>query len=202
MIEVSNSDIHGLFVSKCRKLIGAKYFYKGAGTPAPPEIKSARDVAGHGSHTSSTALGRRVPNANFEGIANGTATGGAPSARLAMYKVCWFERCNDADILAGYEAAISDGVNMLSVSLGGLATDYYLDSIAIGSYHAVEKGIIVSCAAGNDGPFVGTASNTAPWIFTVAASSINRLYESNLVFPTTNITFQVNHRSSNNEEQR
>jgi subtilisin family serine protease len=183
------------FVSKCRKLIGAKYFYKGAGTPTPPEIASARDVAGHGTHTSSTAVGQQVPNANFEGLANGTATGGAPSARLAMYKVCWGESCAEADLLAGFEAAISDGVDLISLSVGAGPVDYSTDVIAIGSYHAVEKGIIVSCAAGNNGPDTSTAANTAPWIFTVAANTINRLYESNLVFPSTNRTFQVTHPS-------
>ncbi|GMN72389.1 hypothetical protein TIFTF001_055243 [Ficus carica] len=33
----------------------------------------------------------------------GTARGGVPSARLAIYKVCWAFDCQDADILAAFD---------------------------------------------------------------------------------------------------
>ncbi|CAM6111816.1 unnamed protein product [Calypogeia fissa] len=167
-----------------KKLIGAKYYYKGleneTGPIQPPEIKSARDQQGHGTHTSSTAAGRTVPNASVLGVGNGTATGGAPLARVAMYKACWFGSCSEADLLAAFEDAIADGVDLLSVSIGGPPVDYMNDSIAIGAFHAVAKGIVVSCAAGNSGPYEGTVVNSAPWIFTVAASTINRVYQSDV----------------------
>ncbi|KAM1024764.1 hypothetical protein FF1_037954 [Malus domestica] len=47
-------------------------------------------------------------------------------------------------------------------------------SIAISSFAAIQKGIFVSCAVGNSGPFNGTISNEAPWILTVGASTIDR----------------------------
>ena len=167
-----------------RKLIGARYFNKGVeaelGKPLNSSYQTARDTDGHGSHTLSTAGGGFVGATNLFGSAHGTAKGGSPKARVASYKVCWNE-CKDADILAAFDAAIHDGVDVLSVSLGGDPLDYFLDSIAIGSFHAVKNGIIVVCSAGNEGPNPGTVSNLAPWIITVAASTIDRDFPSYLM---------------------
>ncbi|XP_027177792.1 subtilisin-like protease SBT1.8 [Coffea eugenioides] len=79
------------------------------------------------------------------------------------------------------EAAIADGVNVLSLSLGGQEEPYFADEIAIGAFRAIQNGIIVSCAAGNGGPFHGTLLNTAPWILTVGVSTIDRSFRSIVV---------------------
>ncbi|CAN1307517.1 Subtilisin-like protease SBT5.4 [Linum perenne] len=151
-----------------RKLIGARYFSKGY----------TRDSEGHGSHTLSTAAGNFVPQVKILNFTVGTAKGGSPKARVAAYKVCWppidGSGCFDSDILAAFDAAINDGVDVISVSLGGDPADYFEDSVAIGSFHAVRKGIDVACSAGNSGPALGTVSNIAPWITTVAASTLDR----------------------------
>ncbi|RVW88947.1 Subtilisin-like protease SBT3.5 [Vitis vinifera] len=138
---------------------------------------------GHGTHTSSIAGGSPVVNASYYGLGFGTVRGGAPGARLAMYKTCWNLGggfCSDADILKAFDKAIHDGVDVLSVSLGSddiLFTEIIKpDSILIGSFHAVAQGISVVCAAGNGGPSAQTVDNTAPWILTVAASSIDRSF--------------------------
>ncbi|WOL19439.1 subtilisin-like protease SBT5.3 [Canna indica] len=161
-----------------RSLIGLRYFNKGYRSAAGAASNTPRDTDGHGTHTLSTAAGRFVPGANLFGFGNGTAKGGAPGARVAAYKVCWppvnGSECFDADILAGFDAAIHDGVHVLSVSLGGGPTDYFRDGVAIGSFHAVKNGITVVCSAGNSGPALGTVSNTAPWIVTVGASTVDR----------------------------
>ncbi|CBI38462.3 unnamed protein product, partial [Vitis vinifera] len=167
---------------KCnRKLVGARYFNKGyeaaLGKPLDSSYQTARDTNGHGTHTLSTAGGGFVGGANLLGSGYGTAKGGSPSARVASYKVCW-PSCYDADILAAFDAAIHDGVDVLSVSLGGPPRDYFLDSIAIGSFQAVKKGIVVVCSAGNSGPTPGSVENSAPWIITVAASTIDRDFPS------------------------
>lgn len=86
--------------------------------------------------------------------------------------------CFDADILAAFEAAISDGVDVLSVSLGGEATEFFGDSISIGSFHAAANGIVVVSSAGNSGPSPSTVSNVSPWMLTVAASTIDREFSS------------------------
>ncbi|XP_050212635.1 subtilisin-like protease SBT5.3 [Mercurialis annua] len=170
---------------KCnKKLIGARYFNKGylasLGTPLNTSHDTARDTNGHGTHTLATAAGRFVSGANFLGSANGTAKGGAPNARVVSYKVCW-PSCFDADVLAAFDAAISDGVDILSVSLGSRPRFYFNHAISIGSFHAVANGILVVCSAGNSGPSISSSSNTAPWIFTVAASTIDRNFTSSAV---------------------
>lgn len=155
------------------KLIGASYFYL---DKEKSELElSPEDFEGHGTHTSSTAAGAIVEGANLYGMANGTARGAVPAARIAMYKVCWARGCSDIDILAAFDAAIADGVDVLSISVGGSVPDFFSDSIAIGAFHASQKGIFVSTAAGNSGPSASTVENTAPWILSVGASSTDRL---------------------------
>nr|GMD09368.1 subtilisin-like protease SBT5.3 [Ipomoea batatas] len=169
-----------------RKLIGARYFNKGyssvVGTLNSSSFFTPRDVNGHGSHTLSTAGGNFVAGANVFGLGNGTAKGGSPKARVAAYKVCWAEDCFGADILAGFDRAIEDGVDVLSVSLGGdLPRPYFEDGLAIGSFHAVKNGIVVVASAGNYGPTAGSVCNVAPWVITVGANTMDRQFQSNVV---------------------
>ncbi|KAI4324583.1 hypothetical protein MLD38_030058 [Melastoma candidum] len=164
-----------------RKLIGARYFNKGYAAAVGSlnaSFNSPRDNEGHGSHTLSTAGGNFVDHVSVFGYGEGVAKGGSPRARVAAYKVCWpptgNNECFDSDILAGFDAAIHDGVDVLSVSLGGDPSPYFNDSIAIGSFHAINRGIVVICSAGNSGPTDGTVSNVSPWLITVAASTMDR----------------------------
>lgn len=149
-----------------RKLIGAKYFLKGfeaeAGRSATKdpdflmvEFASPRDRNGHGTHTSSTAGGSFTPNASYHGLGYGTVRGGAPKARIAMYKVCWnwlIGGCTFADVMMGIDEAIHDGVDILSLSIG-MNTPQYADidmrnGVAFASFHVVVKGITVVCSGG------------------------------------------------------
>ncbi|OEL26673.1 Subtilisin-like protease SBT5.3 [Dichanthelium oligosanthes] len=135
----------------------------------------ARDDFGHGTHTSSTAAGNFVAGASRNGMAAGTAVGVAPAAHVAMYKVCTGKGCTNSAVLAGMDAAIKDGVDVISLSLGGNVTFRFdHDPIAIGAFSAVAKGITVVCAAGNNGPKLASVVNDAPWLITVAASSVDR----------------------------
>ncbi|RWR85492.1 Peptidase S8/S53 domain-containing protein [Cinnamomum micranthum f. kanehirae] len=171
-----------------RKLIGARSFSKGlkaAGRKlVTGEYDSPRDSFGHGTHTSSTAAGAYVPGADYFGYAEGTAKGVAPGARVAMYKVLWAtdtEESSATDVLAGMDQAIADGVDIMSLSLGFDQTPYYSDVIAMGALSAIEKGIFVTCAAGNDG-VKNSTYNGAPWIMTVGAGTVDRAFLASVTF--------------------
>ncbi|XP_047320154.1 subtilisin-like protease SBT4.3 [Impatiens glandulifera] len=148
-----------------KKLIGARYYIG----------DSARDVYNHGTHTASTAVGRVAKKAaNYFGIANGTARGGVPSARIATYKLCQIA-CDVEDILAAFDDAIADNVDIITISLGSNEVlNIIEDPVAIGSFHALKKGILTVQAAGNSNGKFFTIISLAPWLFTVAASSTDR----------------------------
>ncbi|KAK7303041.1 hypothetical protein RJT34_13940 [Clitoria ternatea] len=179
--------------SQCnRKIIGARYYLQGYENDFGPlnekeDYKSARDKDGHGSHTSSIVAGRVVPNASaLGGFAKGTASGGAPLARLAIYKACWPIKgkpkdegniCTNIDLLKAIDDAIGDGVDVLSISIGfSSPISYEDDMIAKGALHAVRNNIVVVCSAGNSGPLPHSLSNPAPWIITVVASTVDRSF--------------------------
>uniref|UniRef100_M8BL52 Subtilisin-like protease n=1 Tax=Aegilops tauschii TaxID=37682 RepID=M8BL52_AEGTA len=133
------------------KLIGARNFVaafngpNGTSARVPPV-----DEFGHWTHTASTAAGAVVPGANVLGNAWGTAAGMAVRAHIAMYKVCYGKvviGCEDADILAGIDAAVGDGCDVISISLGGPSVPFHLDPMAIGTFGAIEKGIFLGNGA-------------------------------------------------------
>ncbi|RAL43832.1 hypothetical protein DM860_014333 [Cuscuta australis] len=166
--------------SSCnRKLIGARYFSGGYEATngkmnETKESRSPRDSDGHGTHTASISAGRYVFPASALGCARGLAAGMAPKARLAAYKVCWLTGCYDADILAAFDSAVADGVDVISLSVGGVVVPYHLDAIAIAAFGASDAGIFVSASAGNGGPRGLTVTNVAPWVTTVGAGTIDR----------------------------
>uniref|UniRef100_A0A0E0NCT7 Subtilisin-like protease n=1 Tax=Oryza rufipogon TaxID=4529 RepID=A0A0E0NCT7_ORYRU len=160
-----------------RKIIGARWYSAGATDDMlKGEYMSPRDFDGHGTHTASTIAGGQVWNVSHHqgGLGTGVARGGAPRARIAVYKALWGEggAFSYAAVLAAVDDAINDGVDVLSLSLGGP------DEIP-GTLHAVARGITVVFAGGNTGPAPQTLANTEPWVITVAASTIDR------TFPTT-----------------
>lgn len=163
------------------KLIKAKSFSEAfrAGTPlADYEFLSARDPAGHGTHTATTAVGNYgVVTPDGESI-----TGMAPRARLAVYKVCWDapepeegedskSGCSSADSMAAIDEAVADGVDVINYSVGGSSTVFTgADDIAF--LLAADAGVFVATSAGNSGPnpeTIGTPSGV-PWITAVAAA--------------------------------
>ncbi|CAA7045371.1 unnamed protein product [Microthlaspi erraticum] len=154
-----------------KKVIGARHYVQ----------DSARDKDSHGSHTASTAAGNRVKGVSVNGVAQGTARGGVPMGRLAIYRVCEPAGCNAASLLAAFDDAIADGVDVITISIGGGVTKVDIDPIAIGSFHAMTKGIVTTAAVGNEGSGLGKAGNLAPWIISVAAGSTDRKFVTNVV---------------------
>lgn len=123
---------------------------------------------------------------SFFGFAQGTARGGAPRARLAVYKVCWGKdldgSCAEADILAAFDDALHDGVNVISASFGPdpPLSPFFASNADIGSFHAIQMGVTVVFSAGNAGPDPSLVGNVAPWSISVAASSIDRKFRTQI----------------------
>ncbi len=162
------------------KLIGARWFIDGALETGPidqNEIRSARDVDGHGTHTATTAAGNRT-NASIFGTLIGGIEGIAPKARVAVYKACWLRpgdtraSCNTSDLASAIDTAVADGVDIISYSIGSsLKRIAAPDDIALMA--ATKAGVLSVVAAGNEGPNLGTIGSPAggPWVITAAASS-------------------------------
>ncbi|XP_047331593.1 cucumisin-like [Impatiens glandulifera] len=162
------------------KLIGAKY-YKNDGDFSPTDIQSPRDSSGHGTHVASIIACNLVNSEGLSGLGRGIARGGVPSSRIAVYKVCWSTGCTDEDIIVAFFDAINDGVDILSISMGNDVLSYCEDPITFMSFQAMNKGILTSMAAGNEGPGLISIKNVAPWALTVAASASDRNYVTNLM---------------------
>ncbi|CAI5488909.1 unnamed protein product, partial [Closterium sp. Naga37s-1] len=114
---------------KCNnKVIGARAFYEGfreeyGDLNLTSDWLSPRDSYGHGTWCAGAAAGNKdVPVAG-----GGRASGMAPAARLAVYKVFWYNpdhktlyRASRADIFAAVDQAVADGVDVISISIGGV----------------------------------------------------------------------------------
>ena len=162
------------------KLLGARFFVDGAEASGPideGEIRSPRDVDGHGTHTATTAAGNRV-KASIFGTRIGNVEGVAPRARVAVYKACWLRpdqqraSCNTSDLANAIDAAVADGVDVINYSVGS-SLDRVTAPDDVALLAAAKAGVLTVVAAGNEGPFLSTIGSPAggPWVITAAASS-------------------------------
>lgn len=162
------------------KLIGARWFVAGALATGPideDEIRSPRDADGHGTHTATIAAGNRT-RASIFGTLIGDIEGIAPKARVAAYKACWLRpgdtraSCNTSDLANAIDAAVADGVDVISYSVGSsLLRTTAPDDLAL--LAAAKAGVVAVVAAGNEGPNPGTIGSPAgsPAVITAAAST-------------------------------
>ncbi|MCC7152763.1 MAG: S8 family serine peptidase [Rubrivivax sp.] len=186
------------------KLIGAQFFNsvfvaQQGSNKHWTEFYSPRDSVagatghgGHGSHTSSTAGGNDGNDATLSGplpVPLGPASGMAPRARLAMYKVCYTyidpgatdgtgssNSCYTGDSVAAIDKAVADGVNVINYSISGSQTSVN-DPVEQAFLRAASAGVFVAASAGNSGPAQAVA-HVSPWLTTVAASTHSRAFVS------------------------
>ena len=79
--------------------------------------------------------------------------------------------------MAAFDDAIADGVDIITVSIGGThPVNFTEDAVAIGSFHAMAKGVLTLQSAGNSGPYLSSTVSLAPWLMSVAASTTDRLF--------------------------
>jgi len=182
------------------KLVGAKYYNAGFLASGRPknwtEFYSPRDSnigsngltsghGGHGDHTASTSAGNSNVPAVVAGIPMGPASGIAPRARVAAYKVCWTfddptatdgtgaaNSCWSTDSVKAIDDAVKDGVNAINFSISGAQTSVN-DPVEQAFYRASLAGVFVAASAGNSGPAQAVA-HISPWLTTVAASTHDR----------------------------
>jgi len=144
-----------------------------------PDDYTARDLIGHGTGVASVAAGATT---TAEGI---SVSGVAPMAYLGNYKVFGSDEVNpgasEDGLMAALEDAVSDGVDIINLSLGGLpytgpldeSCDGACDPFAYELEELVEEGeVVVVAAAGNDGNIgyqYNLVSASSPTISTVSS---------------------------------
>ena len=135
---------------------------------------SARDHVGHGTGVAMAAAGvlSAGPLATIRGV--------APVAYLGNYKVFGSpgvnDTTNDGAILKAIDDAVADGMDVINLSLGDVATPLADDPEANTIARAASMGTIVVVAGGNNGPDPQTFGSpaTAPLAISVGASVNDR----------------------------
>ena len=168
-----NNDSDSAYTTN--KIIVARS-YVGLLARRDPDL-SARDRVGHGTALAMVSAGARItgPLATIAGV--------APKAYLGSYKVFgtpgYNDSSSDSAILKAIDDAVSDGMDVINISLGDalaprLADDPEVDAIE----QATAAGVIVVVAAGNSGPDPNTMSSpaTAPSAIAVGASRNGRTF--------------------------
>jgi subtilisin family serine protease len=163
------------------KVIAARAF-PGPGSGPRGRLPLDRKASFHGTHVSGIAAGRsgtsspggpdHPPVANLSGI--------APNAWLGNYRVFNVPTpigytANTPEIVAAFEAAVRDGMDVINFSGGGTPTDPANDAMFETLHNVVAAGVVPVIAAGNSRDDYGLGSidspGSAPDALTVAASS-------------------------------
>jgi hypothetical protein len=146
--------------------------WKYANTPFDPQNSF------HATHVAGIAAGDNGVQAN----AATRVSGVAPNAYIGNYKVLTIPTPgfgldgNSAEIVAGIEAAVSDGMNVINLSLGEPEVEPSRDIVVKAIDAAAAAGVVPVIAAGNDFDSFGYGSISspanAPGAITVAADSV------------------------------
>lgn len=128
------------------------------------------DRNGHGTHVSGTILA--------DGGSDGLGIYGvAPQAKLFAYKVCGNDgSCWADDIYVALKTAADQGANIVNLSLGADSDNTFIRK---GIQYAVNKGVLVVAAAGNDGPYPESIDYPAANLSVVSAGALDNLLRIN-----------------------
>jgi subtilisin family serine protease len=159
--------------------------WKYANTPFDPQNSF------HATHVAGIAAGDNGVQAN----ATTRLSGVAPNAYIGNYKVLTIPTPgfgldgNSAEIVAGIEAAVSDGMNVINLSLGEPEVEPSRDIVVQAIDAAAQAGVVPVIAAGNDFDSFGYGSISspanAPAAITVAADSVaNQIADFSSAGPT------------------
>jgi subtilisin family serine protease len=165
------------------KVVAARAYFR---SDDPVDIiydeANPRDHIGHGSHCAGIAAG----NLDTIFVANGSeivVSGVAPRAQLMNYKVFYkaesgSESAHDPELMAAFEDAVADGADVISNSWGG--PDTLIDEAPSAEVYlaALDAGVVVVFAAGNEGSGPGSVSHPGvlPRVLTVGSFETGRSY--------------------------
>lgn len=144
--------------------------------PKPPGADSCIDTNGHGTHVAGTVAGNSGTTATVQGVAITGLSGVAHRAFLGNYNVFpnLQASARSVEIIRAIEDAVSDGMDVLNMSLGGgVHQPEQGDPLAQAVNSAAEAGVVVAVAAGNSGPglFTVESPGNASGALTAAAST-------------------------------
>ncbi len=125
--------------------------------------KSYTDDNGHGTHVAGTIAAAL----NSIGVA-----GVAPAADLYGVKV--LSRSGSgytSDIIEGIQWAVAHDVDVINMSLGSA---YYSASFDLACQQAIDAGVTIVAAAGNEGPALGTVGYPAKYARVIGVSAVDR----------------------------
>ena len=172
------------------KVIVARVFPgPNAGKPGRLPVDPASSF--HGTHVAGIAAGdsgTTAPAGSDHPTVVGLS-GVAPRAWLGNYRVFTVPTplghvANTPEIVAAFEAAVKDGMDVINFSGGGPQIDPANDALIEAVHDAVAAGVVVAIAAGNDRDDFGLGSDgspgTAPDGISVAATSNSHVFAPSL----------------------
>lgn len=161
-------------------IVARNYVRREFGDEFVPEF-TPEDKRGHGSIVAGVAAG--APTMAPLGFVRGIA----PRAFLGNYRVFGDPSLNptatDAAVVAAMEDAVSDGMDVINLSLGGQARNPERDPEQITIANAMDLGVVVIVAAGNSGrggAGTVTSPGTSPAAVTVGSTSHPRIFGNSL----------------------
>lgn len=134
-----------------------------------PNTATKNAGTSHGTHVSGTIVGQ-ANNANAEFAQHGVA----PGADLYVYKVLGFDAVtkkasgSSAQVIAGIEHAVEDGMDVINLSLGSDAEKDVNTPDAIAINNAVLAGVVAVVANGNAGA-------SQPYYYTMGSPASSQL---------------------------
>jgi len=153
----------------------------------------------HGTHVSGIAAGRAgtdAPPSSAHPQVN-DLSGVAPNAWLGEYRVFTVptplgESANTPEIVAAFEAAVRDGMDVINFSGGGAEFDPANDAMMETVANVVAAGVVPVISAGNDRDDFGLGSagtpGTAPDAITVAAVTNKHVFTPSLTLESPKLT--------------
>jgi minor extracellular serine protease Vpr len=168
------------------KVIAARG-YPGPGAGARGKLPLDRLVSFHGTHVAGIAAGNSgtsSPGGRDHPPTTGL-TGIAPQAWIGNYRVFNVPSpighiADTPEIVAAFEAAVRDGMDVINFSGGGATTEPRTDALVRTVTNVANAGVVPVISAGNDRDDFGFGSagspGTAPDAITVAATTNSHVY--------------------------